>query len=174
MGWSRPKLNWNPGDGIMASDLNRIEGNIDELRIRVLTSVTIGGIVPYDTLTSNMAYITGITTVHINEFLQMHLRSVGDFANGANKFAFVSFHKNTPTFSIGDSGGAFTSYTTLKNSSSHFFDFGTDMTRSRVSLADLGLTEPDSLVVCCGVVATASYQSFKGSVMVTLFEERDA
>ncbi|GBU21092.1 hypothetical protein R80B4_00981 [Fibrobacteres bacterium R8-0-B4] len=31
MGWITPKTDWNAGDGIMASDLNRIEGNIDPL-----------------------------------------------------------------------------------------------------------------------------------------------
>jgi hypothetical protein len=29
--WTNPKLDWNPGDGIKASDLNRIEGNIENL-----------------------------------------------------------------------------------------------------------------------------------------------
>lgn len=29
MAWQNPKTNWNPGDGIMAGDLNRIEGNLE-------------------------------------------------------------------------------------------------------------------------------------------------
>lgn len=31
MAWQNPKTNWNPGDGIMAGDLNRIEGNTQAL-----------------------------------------------------------------------------------------------------------------------------------------------
>jgi hypothetical protein len=31
MAWITPETNWKPGDGIKASDLNRIEGNIESL-----------------------------------------------------------------------------------------------------------------------------------------------
>jgi len=158
----------------MASDLNRIEGDIEELRNNIITSVTIGGIVPYDSLISNTAYITGITSVHIRDNLWVTLRSFGDLGNSAHKCAFVSFHSqtNAPSISIGDSGGVTTSYSQLKSRSLLFYDFGTDWTYTKVSLADLGLTEPDTLVVCCGIASDASFQPFKGSIMATLFEER--
>lgn len=32
MAWQAPKINWAPEDGVMASDFNRIEGNIQELK----------------------------------------------------------------------------------------------------------------------------------------------
>jgi len=177
-GWQKPKKNWQPGDGIMAGDLNRIEGNIDELRIRVLSSVTIGGICPYDALSGGRAYLLGLTTVHVSEFLRIHFRAVGDFANGAEKIAFVSFHKSAPSFSVGDSGGIFTQYSTLKNSSIYYFDFTTEMGYMRVSLDELGLTKPSAIVACCGVAHTEPYISdftpFKGSVMATFIEEQGA
>jgi len=31
MGWTEPKTDWLPGDGIKAGDLNRVEGNIEAL-----------------------------------------------------------------------------------------------------------------------------------------------
>jgi len=42
MGWIEPKTDWNPGDGIKASDLNRIEDNTDELLRMLMRSVSLG------------------------------------------------------------------------------------------------------------------------------------
>jgi hypothetical protein len=33
MSWTEPKTDWNPGDGVKASDFNRIEGNIAALSV---------------------------------------------------------------------------------------------------------------------------------------------
>jgi len=38
MAWIQPKTDWNPGDGIKASDLNRIEDNIAYLRRSIVLS----------------------------------------------------------------------------------------------------------------------------------------
>jgi len=178
MAWKTPKLDWNPGDGIMAGDLNRIEGNIDELANRVYSSVTIGGIVPYDVLNANYAYITGITSVHIRERLFFQVRSVGLLqANTPYYFGFIAFHPVMPNFDIGDSGGSFMNLTNLRNSAinlpdttGRIFEFATARTFGRLTLADLGLDGSDTLIVSCGVGATHQV-AFKGSVMATLIEE---
>jgi len=43
MAWINPKTNWNPGDGIMAGDLNRIEDNIMSIQRIMRYSYTLGG-----------------------------------------------------------------------------------------------------------------------------------
>jgi hypothetical protein len=43
MAWITPKTNWNPGNGIMASDLNRIEDNISSIQKIMRYSYSLGG-----------------------------------------------------------------------------------------------------------------------------------
>jgi hypothetical protein len=40
--WTDPKTNWNPGDGIMAGDLNKVGGNFGALHYGLRNQVSMG------------------------------------------------------------------------------------------------------------------------------------
>jgi hypothetical protein len=51
--WTDPKTNWNPGDGIMAGDLNKVGGNLGALHLGLREQVSMGSTLVNVTIPSN-------------------------------------------------------------------------------------------------------------------------
>jgi hypothetical protein len=62
MGWINPKVDWSAGDGIMASDFNRIEGNIRWLLDNVHD---LGGSAQLGSATAGAEYTFAIATIRV-------------------------------------------------------------------------------------------------------------
>lgn len=62
--WIGPRTNWQAGDGITEGDMNRIEGNLDNLRNKAVVKVPVGSwssTVPY-TQTVSIASVLATDT----------------------------------------------------------------------------------------------------------------
>lgn len=111
MAWTSPKTSWAAADGVAASDMNRIEGNILALK-PVVVSVTLptsgwaGTAVPY-TQTVNVSGVTATGTVVYSvasnatsaQFVAAADAQINATSQGAGTMSFSAFSEK-PTVDI--------------------------------------------------------------------------
>jgi hypothetical protein len=97
MSWQNPKTNWAAGDGIMASDLNRIEGNIKENSEAMTHVISFGGTAgESSTLATNQALIVAIRKIWLYPNYKLTFNIGGYFpaGNSGDGVAFLVIRDN--------------------------------------------------------------------------------
>jgi hypothetical protein len=118
MNWQNPKTNWAAGDGIMASDLNRIEGNIKENSEAMTHVISFGGTVGESmSLVTNQALVVAIRKIWLYPNYKLTFNIGGYFPQGndGDGVAFLVIRDTVPANNI--------SYQTLSNNAWYSVNF---------------------------------------------------
>jgi len=99
MAWINPKTNWVAGDGIMASDLNRIEENTNLIRNAMPRSFSFGGKAEDITVATNHPYIVAMSMINLRPEYRTFINLGGVYPTRTFDSAFIVL-RNDPYTSV--------------------------------------------------------------------------
>jgi hypothetical protein len=116
MAWINPKTNWNPGDGIMAEDLNRAEENTLNIRNIMRRSFSFGGKADDVTMPINRPHIAAIAMIHLRPEYRSLATIAGVFPSRTTDAAFLVLRDAPYT-------GVYPTWAQLTNGARYSIDF---------------------------------------------------
>jgi len=164
--WTDPKTDWNPGDGIMAGDLNRMEKNSAALYFGLRRQVSMGSTLPNVNLVNNsipneteMALVLGMGALFVpqeaeiivsgNTLYRVNTQDGLTAFIGVYVLNAVSYSNNIGSL-LTPSGTdyVYAGVNNLKNNAIYYQEFMTDVIP--IPKINLGLDHNETVLILCG------------------------